>query len=207
MHLLGFTIMGRKDDTTITEEVSDEPPEGCRLDLEDFYCSFEIITEEEIAALSSPFSNTSMTSSTSSSSISSQMSSSSSLGSTGTGGPPTVIKAHQRQSFEDSEEVVENELTAAIRKAAEELLTENEFTASGRIWFHYQIKGHWNPEDDDNGTKRVTTEESSVKWTGWFLNLRQLPEKIRQQAADKKRFNINAIPQETRDQLKHLYVY
>jgi len=206
MHLLGFTIMGRKgkDDTTISEEVSDEPPEGFLMDLEELYYSFEIITEEEIAALS----KTSMTSSTSSSSISSQ-SSSSSLGSTGTGGPPTVIKAqhHQSQSFEDSEEVVDAEVIAAIRKAAEQLITENEFTASGRIWFHYQIKGHWNPEDDENHSNRVTTEESSVKWTGWLLNLRQLPEKIRQQAADKKRFNINAIPQETRDQLKHLYVY
>jgi hypothetical protein len=177
----------------IEESVSEEPPE---VDDEDF--SFDIITEEEIARLSCPFSSTSMSSSASSASMSSQ-GSNGSLGSTGSSPTtPAVIRARNipKNNFQNS--TTRGTLVVA----------EDELTNSAKIWYRIQIKGHYQEGSSSDCLHEFETmESSSMKKTNWFLDLLHLHEKLKQNAADKRRFNINSIPEEAREQLKHIYVY
>lgn len=57
----------------------------------------------------------------------------------------------------------------------------------------------------DDGTN--ANKKSANKKIKRVLSAINFPRKIRQYQADRKRFNIYTIPMETREQLKHIYVY
>lgn len=77
------------------------------------------------------------------------------------------------------------------------------------LWYIIQQKRHHHDEEEQHH-HFLTMEHASNhhnRLTEWFANLIHFPEKLRQNAADKHRFNINKIPKEVRDELKHIYVY
>ncbi len=80
------------------------------------------------------------------------------------------------------------------------------------LWYIQQKRHHHHEEEEQHHHHFLTMEHASNhhnhnRLTEWFANLIHFPEKLRQHAADKHRFNINKIPKEVRDELKHIYVY
>ncbi|CAL8110156.1 unnamed protein product [Orchesella dallaii] len=78
----------------------------------------------------------------------------------------------------------------------------------GNLWYIIQQKRYHEVElAHHHQFPTMEQTSNSKKLTEWFSNLLHLPEKLRQIAADKHRFNINKISKEVRDELKHIYVY
>lgn len=75
--------------------------------------------------------------------------------------------------------------------------------ASGQVW-------HTDSEEENNVASSDSSEEKkrkSSKKLKKVLQMMNIPKKIRQHQAEKNRFNIYNIPNETREQLKQIYVY
>ncbi|ODM96153.1 hypothetical protein Ocin01_10526 [Orchesella cincta] len=75
------------------------------------------------------------------------------------------------------------------------------------LWSVIQQRRYHEVELDHHQFPTMEQTSNSKKLTEWFSNLLHFPEKLRQIAADKHRFNINKVPKEVRDELKHIYVY
>lgn len=60
---------------------------------------------------------------------------------------------------------------------------------------------------DEGSSNNSSNKKESSKRFKRVLSAINFPRKIKQYQADKKRFNIYNIPVETREQLKHIYVY
>lgn len=125
------------------------------------------------------------------------------------------------QGTDSSDEDFSSDLSSGIpesihpEEAADNHGDDHELSVEN-LWYIIQQKRHNHHYDHDMEEGMVhrhphflTLEHpsNSNKLTEWFHNLIHLPEKLRQISADKHRFNIKNVPEEIRDELKHIYVY